>query len=165
MGAKILLMQTVTNTIPLYAMQTTLVHKGITQELERINRAFLWGTFDGEQHCHPVAWETVCLYKMDGGLGVRNLYKTNLVTLARLCWRLLQKPQGLWAKVLTAKYGELGDQRGPSSRVTSCYTWKSILQGYEAMRPGLQNLGGSVSWNFTSSEKFTSKSMWQKLMV
>lgn len=65
-GAKVLLIQTVTNSIPLYAMQITLMYKGLVRELERINRTFLWGSLDGERHCHPISWEVVCLEKKDG---------------------------------------------------------------------------------------------------
>lgn len=50
----------------LYAMQITLMHKGLVRELERINRTFLWGSLDGERHCHPISWEVVCLEKKDG---------------------------------------------------------------------------------------------------
>lgn len=72
-GAKLLLIQTVTNTIPIYAMQTTLLHKGVIQELKKLNRAFLWGSMDGEHHCHPVAWKVMCMEKAAGSLGIRDL--------------------------------------------------------------------------------------------
>lgn len=41
-GARALLIRTVTASIPLYAMQTSLIPKGVLLELEKINRAFLW---------------------------------------------------------------------------------------------------------------------------
>lgn len=68
-GAKVLFIQTVTNNIPLYAMQITLMHKGLVRELESINRTFLWGSLDGERHCHSVSWEVVCFGEERWGLG------------------------------------------------------------------------------------------------
>lgn len=72
------------------------------------------------------------------------------IILTRLCWGLLQKPQEFWAKVLIAKYGEFGDQRGTSSKVTSSHTRKSIFQGYETMRHGW------IFWSCTSTKGWIS---------
>lgn len=69
---------------PLYAMQITLMHKGLVMGLfrwrETLSSDIMGSSLFGEER-----W----------GLGVWNLRKVNLVALARLCWRLLQQPQAL----------------------------------------------------------------------
>lgn len=52
-----------------------------------------------------VKWEYVCLPKDDGGLGVRQLEEFNLALLGKWCWRMLTDKEGLWYRVLVAKYG------------------------------------------------------------
>lgn len=67
MGARALLIQIVTASIPLYAMQTSLIPKVILMELEKNNCGFLWGFGNGERKCHPLSWSAVCHSKNTGG--------------------------------------------------------------------------------------------------
>jgi hypothetical protein len=52
-----------------------------------------------------VKWDTICLPKADGGLGVRDIRITNISLLAKWKWRLLHNEDALWVKVLCIKYG------------------------------------------------------------
>lgn len=118
--------RTVTETIPRYAMQTTLLPKSVITELEKVNRSFLWNFLQGECKCHPVAWSSMCYPKQASGLGLRSLYQQNLVALARLSWRLLMNSESLWARILMAKYGHLGEGQNPRVKLTCSHSWKSI---------------------------------------
>ena len=64
-------------------------------------------------------WNFVCLTKEEGGLGVRRLREFNVALLGKWCWRMLVDKEGLWYRVLKARYGEEGGQlkegRGDSS--------------------------------------------------
>ncbi|PNX70048.1 receptor-like kinase, partial [Trifolium pratense] len=40
-----------------------------------------------------------------GGLGVRQLREFNLALLGKWCWRMLVDREGMWFRVLTARYG------------------------------------------------------------
>ena len=53
-----------------------------------------------------IKWETVCLKKEEGGLGVRRLKEFNLALLSKWWWRILQDQESLWYQVLCARYGE-----------------------------------------------------------
>jgi len=55
-----------------------------------------------------VDWDSVCLAKKDGGLGVRKLHECNISLLGKCCWRILVDKDGLWHRVLKATYGEEG---------------------------------------------------------
>ena len=59
-----------------------------------------------------VDWDTVCLPKAEGGLGVRRLREFNVALLGKWCWRMLVDKEGLWYRVLKARYGEEGAAEG-----------------------------------------------------
>lgn len=136
--------------------------------VERINRRFLWGATMDKRACSLVAWAKVCSSKEHDGLGFWNLHQVNLTALARLCWRVLHKPQELWVCVLNAKYRKIGDS-DPLRPAPNCsHTWKSILQGFHYMRDGLifQAANGAQArglalphWRFTQLGCFTSDSV------
>ena len=50
-------------------------------------------------------WETVCLPKDKGGLGIKDITKFNLALLAKWKWNLFHHNGELWAKILDSKYG------------------------------------------------------------
>jgi len=55
-----------------------------------------------------VDWDSICLPRVYGGLGVRKLRKFNIVLLGKWCWRMLLDKCGLWYRVHRARYGEVG---------------------------------------------------------
>lgn len=40
----------------------------------------------------------------EGGLGIRAMKESNTTILAKLGWRLMTKPDSLWARILRGKY-------------------------------------------------------------
>jgi len=53
-----------------------------------------------------VKWDTLCLQRENGGLGVKRLKEFNLSLLDKWVWMILKEKRSLWYKVLSAKYGE-----------------------------------------------------------
>lgn len=58
-AARLILIQTVTNTIPAYSMHTCKLPGKIVAELEKANRRFLWGDSEAKRSLHSVRWATV----------------------------------------------------------------------------------------------------------
>ena len=54
--------------------------------LEKVQRDFLWGGGALVQKPHLVRWNTVCLEKRKGGLGVRNPSLINIALLCKWNW-------------------------------------------------------------------------------
>ncbi|MCI32032.1 receptor-like kinase, partial [Trifolium medium] len=72
-----------------------------------------------------------------GGLGVRRLREFNLALLGKWCWRMLEDREGLWFRVLAARYGvERGRLRAGGARGSSW--WREIVR----IRDGGGELGG-----------------------
>lgn len=55
----------------MYIMHTNYLPQHICNELDRINRNFLWGDTSEKRRVHLVNWEEVCTTKEKGGLGLR----------------------------------------------------------------------------------------------
>src|SRR3989337_2866167 len=85
---------------------------------------------------HWFAWWKICVPKKKGGMGFRDLHSYNLAMLAKQCWRLIQNPDSLCARVLSAKYYPDGNilQAGPKKG--AFYTWQSIVSGIQTFKRG-----------------------------
>lgn len=55
-----------------YTMQSTRLPISVANEIDSINRKFLWGSSDDKRIIPLVKWDVVCQPKLLGGLGIRN---------------------------------------------------------------------------------------------
>lgn len=85
------LIKSVASSIPLYTMQTYKLLKSSSDELDQINRNFLWGHRDGRNRLHLLNWKTCCLPKDCGGLGLSCTEDMNVAMLMKLVWEMLIK--------------------------------------------------------------------------
>jgi len=67
----------------------------------------------------------LCLPSEEGGLGVRRLREFNVSLLEKWCWRMLVDKEGLWYRVLKARYGEVGGRLKEGGRDSSLW-WRMI---------------------------------------
>jgi hypothetical protein len=152
LAGRVVLIQSVTSSLPAYYMQNTALPSSICNELDRLNRNFLWGSSNERKKMHLVSWEKVCRPKGEGGLGIYASKPRNKALLAKLNWRLHDEKESWWARTLTAKYcpngitsSPLPIHRGGSSN------WRGLKLGHEVFRNGLRwvvNNGQHVSfWN------------------
>jgi len=104
-GGRVTLIKSTPNSIPIYFISFFRIPKKVVHKLITIQRRFLWG---GDMDNHKIAWvswETVCLSKEKGGLGIRDLTKFNQALLGKWKWDLFHHQGELWARVLDSKYG------------------------------------------------------------
>ena len=75
-------------------------------------KKYFWGAGGGEdiRKIAWVDWDTVCLSKEEGGLGVRRLREFNIALFGKWCWHMLVDKEGLWYRALKARYSEEGDR-------------------------------------------------------
>ena len=82
------LIKSTLNSIPIYFISFFRIPKKVVHKLITIQRRFLRG---GDMDNHKIAWvswETVCLSKEKGGLGIRDLTKFNQALLGKWKWDL-----------------------------------------------------------------------------
>jgi hypothetical protein len=92
----------------------------VWKKVRRIQREFLWGNRLGRNKISWIKWDTICLPKKKGGLGVRDIRAVNISLLSKWRWKLLDNSQAVWKEVLVSKYGpnvlgsvDLGDDVKP----------------------------------------------------
>ena len=104
MAGRATLIKAAVASVPLYAMQTTLLPKNVCHHIDKMSCHFLWGDTDQHRSCHTVNWETVTLPKEAGGLGMSSTRHRNKAILMNQAWHLYSNTTTLWARVLKEKY-------------------------------------------------------------
>ncbi|GAU41517.1 hypothetical protein TSUD_302560 [Trifolium subterraneum] len=87
-----------------------------------------------------VSWESICLRKEYGGLGVRQLKEFNLSLLGKWCWRMLVDREGLRFRVLATRYGMEGGRLREGGRRGSSW-WREIVWLGRVVSSGVAGLG------------------------
>ena len=105
MAGRMVLIQVSTSTIPSYVMQSNFLLNKILSDIDKVNRNFLWGSFEHKKKMHWVNWDTITKPKKLGGLGLQSARGRNTALLTKLNWRLHNEKESQWAKVLRFKYG------------------------------------------------------------
>ncbi|CAN1135617.1 Putative ribonuclease H protein At1g65750 [Linum perenne] len=150
MAGRVSLAISTLNSLPTYAMQTTLLPMEICEVIDRKIRSFIWGAKDGERKIHLINWDHVCSPKSHGGLGLRSARELNKAFLMKLNWGMMKNPNELWVKVLTTKYlrktvGGLVLRK--SNRRSSC--WRGMNEAWDTFRGGLSwGIRNGKSTNF-----------------
>ena len=81
-GGRITLMKSTLSRLPLYLMSIFPLPRMVKLRLDQIQRNFLWDGGALFQKPHLVKWDTICLERRNGGLGVKNL---SIMNKAFLC--------------------------------------------------------------------------------
>ncbi|VVA40654.1 PREDICTED: reverse mRNAase, partial [Prunus dulcis] len=97
MVGRITLIQSVVSSIPLYTMQTAKLPQALCEDLDKSSKSFLWGSSENHHKTHLVKWDTVCLPKRLGGLGIKKAALMNQAMLSKASWRIVAGDSGLWA--------------------------------------------------------------------
>ena len=148
-GRKVLIQASV-SAVPTYVMQTTYLPSRILDNLDRLNRNFLWGTSDSKRRMHWVGWEKITQPMEKGGLGLQTAKGRNLAYLSKLNWRFHSEKDSPWAQVIRKKY--MSPRRIASSNedsLPSSRTWKAMKKGMEVFKRGTRwSLGRESSLKF-----------------
>ncbi|XP_019265527.1 PREDICTED: uncharacterized protein LOC109243087 [Nicotiana attenuata] len=73
MAGRTVLAKTSLNSIPSHVMKYINLPTKITNQIDRIQRNFLWGTTTERKKLHLIKWEVVTKNKAEGGLGLQRL--------------------------------------------------------------------------------------------
>ncbi|KAF7807412.1 ribonuclease H [Senna tora] len=110
MAGRATLIQSVTSTMPLYHMQHSMLPKGTINRIEKLERAFLWGSTPGRRNAHQISWNKICMPKHLGGgkYGIENLNQDmgkSMPNDSRL-WKDLNK---IWSEFSQLTFWEIGN--------------------------------------------------------
>ena len=118
------------SSMPLYQLSLFRMPKGVARRLEKLQRDFLWGGGSTEGKAHLVSWEKVCVSKEKGGLGLRKIVQLNKALLGKWVWRFASARDGMWKRVLVAKYGQedFGWRTKKANGPFGVGLWKEIMK-------------------------------------
>ncbi|KAL9662535.1 hypothetical protein QQ045_027368 [Rhodiola kirilowii] len=131
MAGRVVLIKAALSNLPLYYASMYKMPVTVAQEMERIQRQFLWGSSDSRRKIHYVKWSKIKKPKQYGGLGIQGMVEKNLVLLTKWWWKLISGKGGLWRKMVLEKYGIKGaidPNRVTFHRNSSSKGWKDILK-------------------------------------
>ncbi|KAK2645783.1 hypothetical protein Ddye_020978 [Dipteronia dyeriana] len=145
------LIKSVTSVLPTFAMQYIKLPIKVWHTLDRINKDFLWGSKYDNKKINLVKWDTVCLPKKLGGLGIRKMKLMNQSLLAKTGSRLYQKDYEIWSDLIKANYLKEGSiVIHDNSKARSCSsTWRGLSFGAKLIFEGSHwRVGNGQNVNF-----------------
>jgi ribonuclease HI len=131
LAGRITLAKSVIQAIPIYPMMTMPIPRTCLNEIEKIQRAFIWGDTLDKKKAHLIGWETMTKPKQYGGMGFRTLHSMNVACIMKLGWSLMTREQSLWGDVMIGKYGRDGWAQGRViAKPTDSPLWKAIVTSW-----------------------------------
>jgi ribonuclease HI/exonuclease III len=102
-AGKLVLMNAVISSLPIYQCSVLLAPKSISNKIDELLRKFLWeGGRNCERKMHLVNWKTVKTPKMEGGLNIRDVAAHNIAMGGKILWNMTAGKQ-TWSKHLLRK--------------------------------------------------------------
>lgn len=127
-GGKEILLKTVTQSIPNYAMNVFLLPLEICHDMEKAMARFWWkSSLNKDKSIHWMSWERICNSKMYGGLGFRNMHDFNIALLGKQGWRLMTNAGNLVARVYKSRYFPHTNFLDAKIGSNPSYIWRSVL--------------------------------------
>ena len=143
-AGKEILLKTVAQAMPNYAMNIFLLPLELCRELERMMNSFWWGkTRNGSGGIIWMRWDRLCKLKTHGGIGFKRLHLFNVAMLRKQGWRLLTNPNTLVARLFKTRYYPNTSFAEAQLGSNPSYVWRSILAAQPAIRQGSRiQIGG-----------------------
>ncbi|KAG6626752.1 hypothetical protein CIPAW_15G073500 [Carya illinoinensis] len=125
-AGKEILIKSVLQAIPAYAMSVFKMPCMLLKEIEAMLSRFWWDHNKPGKGIHWRSWEKLGQVKDKGGLGFRNLVSFNKALLAKQVWRLMQEPTSLVSQVFKHKYYNHSTILGSKIGSSPSHIWRSL---------------------------------------
>ncbi|WOG87677.1 hypothetical protein DCAR_0206908 [Daucus carota subsp. sativus] len=136
-SGKEVLIKTVTQANPTYAMSVFLLPNEMCKDMEKLMCKYWWKSGKKEKSIHWMSWERMSVSKMYGGLGFRNLHEFNVALLGKQGWRLVTNPTSLVARMFKAKYYPNDSFLSAKLGANPSFVWRSILAAQNILSQGM----------------------------
>lgn len=104
-GGRLRLLKVILFAIQSYWTSHLFLPKGVIRKIQSLFSKFLWGGTINSNAQVNVAWHICCKPKMEGGLGIKDLFEWNKAAILFQLWRILQPNRNsLWNTWLWATY-------------------------------------------------------------
>ncbi|GJS04676.1 hypothetical protein Tco_0321184 [Tanacetum coccineum] len=96
------LCSSVISSMHVYWASVLMTPTGILLDIEQLMRGFLWCNGDLKRGKAKVAWNTICLRKCEGGLGILSLEVFNIALMTTHIWNIVSNKESLWVRWINA---------------------------------------------------------------
>lgn len=101
------MINSILTSLPLYFFSFFKAPKKVITKLVKLQCCFLWSGMAESNKICGIKWDTICLPKEDGRLGVKDLEACNKSLLSKWRCRFLNDFNSIWYRHLSFRYGEL----------------------------------------------------------
>ena len=125
--------------------------KATVKKLTSAVAQFWWSPGGSTKGMHWKSWDKVYINKDKSGLGFKDLTDFNKAMLGKKLWRLIEKPNTLFARVFKGRYYRNTSTLEPIRSYSSSYGWRSIVSARSLVSKWLIKSVGTWSsisvWN------------------
>lgn len=100
--------------------------KELTRKMDSYQMRFWWNQDHESRRLILRKWDFVAIPKKFGGLNFKKSDIFNIALLARLAWRMLEKPDAPWAIILRHKYFMILDPLTDDLTTHGPWIWRGI---------------------------------------
>ena len=104
LASRLTLCKSIVGALPSYAIQFVYFPTQVCENINKVERNFLWGSTMKIRKFSLVCWENMCRPKECGGLGLHDASLVNKAFMAKLRWRLIHEKDSLRVQVFISKY-------------------------------------------------------------
>lgn len=126
-AGRVQLIRPVLFSMQMYWCQVFLLPQKVIKLIQSVCKTFLWTGSSGDSKRSLVAWETLILPKLDGGMNLTCLKTQNKVSSDKLLWNLAQKKDKVWIRWVHTYYIKNHDINQIESPKQASWVIKKIL--------------------------------------
>ncbi|XP_062089159.1 uncharacterized protein LOC133795722 [Humulus lupulus] len=152
-AGKEILIKTVTQALPSYAMSVFLLPLGLCREMEMLMCKYWWHSSSSTgRGIHWRKWDSLTMHKVKGGMGLRDLHDFNRSLLCKQGWRLLINPNSLVSRLFQARYFRNGNYLTAELGPNPSYIWRSLWEVKSLVKNGARCRVGNGETIFITSD-------------
>ncbi|GJV46442.1 putative RNA-directed DNA polymerase [Tanacetum coccineum] len=135
LAGRLQLIRSILSSMHIYLASVFILLSRIVHDLEQLMRGFLWCQWEMKKGKAKVAWDSVCIPKHEGGLGIRRIEDFNIALMDTHIWSIFTHRESLWVKwVHTYKLKGRSFWDVPC-RGDASWGWHKLLQFRSTIRP------------------------------
>ncbi|XP_062104307.1 uncharacterized mitochondrial protein AtMg00310-like [Humulus lupulus] len=128
-AGKEILLKTVVQALPNYAMSVFLLPLDMCKDMERMMSKYWWKLSSTQSSgISWMGWHRMCKHKSRSGMGFRNLRDFNIALLGKQGWRLLDGEESLVSRIFKAHYYPKGFFLDAELGSNPSFIWQSVWE-------------------------------------
>ena len=128
-AGKMTMLKSVLSAVPSHAMSCFQLPVSLCKRIQSALTRFWWDNCDESSKMAWIAWSKLIRPKEQGGLDFRDIQSFNEAFLAKISWRIINKPDSVLGRILIGKYCSTEDFLVVTAKTAISHGWRGILVG------------------------------------